>query len=215
LEKFSATRYFPARFFMGSRTRIYLIRHGQVEGFDNRRYNGQSDVALTAVGRRQSRQITERLAAQSLTAIYSSDLSRCAFAARCLGERHGLEPQFLASMRELHIGEWEGRTWQELQEKHPDQWQARLDDLVNYRVPGGESLQEMAQRVRPTVQTLIARHRDAEIALVGHGGVNRVILLDAIGAPLDRMFAIEQDYACLNIIDYFDDGRTTVRLLNG
>jgi alpha-ribazole phosphatase/probable phosphoglycerate mutase len=196
-------------------TRIYLIRHGQVEGFENRRYNGQADVALTALGRRQSQQIAERLTEQSLTAIYSSDLSRCTFAARCLGERHGLEPQLLAGMRELHIGEWQGRTWQELQEKQPDQWQARLDDLVNYRVPGGESLREMAQRVRPTVQSLIARHRGANIALVGHGGVNRVILLDAIGAPLDRMFAIEQDYACLNIVDYFDDGRTTVRLLNG
>jgi alpha-ribazole phosphatase/probable phosphoglycerate mutase len=73
----------------------------------------------------------------------------------------------------------------------------------------------MAQRVLPTVHSLVARHRGMEIALVGHGGVNRVILLDAIGAPLDRMFAIEQDYACLNIIDYSNDGRTTVRLLNG
>jgi alpha-ribazole phosphatase/probable phosphoglycerate mutase len=214
-ENFPQPVIFSQGFFMASRTRIYLIRHGQVEGFDNRRYNGQSDVALTAVGRRQSRQITQRLASQSLAAIYSSELSRCAFAARCLGECHGLEPQLLSSLRELHIGEWEGRTWQELQEKHPDQWQARLEDLVNYRVPGGESLKEMAQRVLPTVHSLVARHRGMEIALVGHGGVNRVILLDAIGAPLDRMFAIEQDYACLNIIDYSNDGRTTVRLLNG
>lgn len=200
---------------MTPHTRIHLVRHGQVEGFDNKRYNGQSDVALTPLGRQQSEELGARLAQRPVVAVYSSDLSRCAFAARCLSLPHGLQPQLLTSMRELDIGEWQGRSWRELKQQHPEQWQARLADLVNYRVPGGESLKEMAQRVRPTVADLVARHYGEEFALVGHGGVNRVILLDAIGAPLERMFAIEQDYACLNIIDYFNDGRTTVRLLNG
>ena len=62
---------------------------------------------------------------------------------------------------------------------------------------------------------LLARHQGEEIALVAHGGVNRVILLDAIGAPLSQMFHIEQGYGCRNIIDYFSDGCTTVQLLNG
>jgi alpha-ribazole phosphatase/probable phosphoglycerate mutase len=50
---------------------------------------------------------------------------------------------------------------------------------------------------------------------VAHGGVNRIILLDAIGAALEQAFSIEQDYGCLNIIDYLDDGLSVVRLLNG
>jgi alpha-ribazole phosphatase len=196
-------------------TRIYLIRHGQVEGFGNKRYNGQSDVALTALGRKQSEALGERLAARPLAAVYSSDLSRCAYAAQCLAAPQGLQAQLLSAMRELHIGEWEGRTWQELQDLYPEQWQARLNDLVNYRVPGGESLAKMAQRVRPAVECILENHRGSEVALVGHGGVNRVILLDAIGAPLTRMFAIEQDYGCLNIIDYYIDGNAVVKLLNG
>jgi len=51
--------------------------------------------------------------------------------------------------------------------------------------------------------------------VVGHGGVNRVILLDALGAPPSSMFRIEQDYGCLNIIDYYEDGNPVVKLLNG
>ncbi|WP_302504057.1 alpha-ribazole phosphatase [Geoalkalibacter halelectricus] len=200
---------------MAKHTRLYLLRHGQVEGFGNKRYNGQADVALTPLGQEQSQALGERLADRPLAAVYTSDLSRCAYAARCLAAPQGLQPIPLAEMRELHIGEWEGRTWQELQEIYPEQWRARLKDLVNYRVPGGESLAEMATRVRPALEEIISRHRGEEIALVGHGGVNRVILLDAIGAPLTRMFAIEQDYACLNILDYFVDGNTVVKLLNG
>ena len=118
-------------------------------------------------------------------------------------------------MRELDVGDWQGRTWSELQEAYPRQWQERLRDLANYRVPGGESLQDAADRVLPSLRRIIDRHPGGAVALVAHGGVNRIILLDAIGAALDKAFAIEQDYGCLNIIDYQDTGRSVVRLLNG
>ncbi len=200
---------------MMEKTRIYLMRHGQVEGHEHRRYNGQNDVALTGLGRRQSETLAERLRDVSLAAVYASDLSRCRYAAELIARDHGLEPACFAELRELHIGKWQGLTWEEIQRRWPDEWQARLDDLVHYQVDGGESLRQMAERVRPVIARLVARHRGEEIALVAHGGVNRVILLDAIGAPLERMFHIEQSYGCLNVIDYWADGYATVQLLNG
>lgn len=198
-----------------TRTRIYLVRHGQVAGHEEKRYNGQADVSLTAEGQAQFGLLQLRLKNKSLAAVYSSDLSRCLEGARLLAAPHSLEPAPEAALRELHIGDWEGRTWQELQAAYPKEWQARLDDIVGYRVPGGESLGEMAARVRAAVAGIVARHRGEELLLVGHGGVNRVILLDAVGAPLERLFHIEQDYGCLNIIDYYDDGNGVVQLLNG
>lgn len=196
-------------------TRVYLARHGQVEGHEEKRYNGQADVALTAKGRAQYGLLRERLGRKSLAAVYCSDLSRCTWGAELIAAPHELQPACLPELRELHIGDWEGMTWAEIQARYPDAWQARLDDLVNYRVSGGESLQELADRVRPALASLVARHPGEEIAVVAHGGVNRVILLDAIGAPLSQMFHIEQSYGCLNIIDYFGDGYVTVQLLNG
>ncbi len=197
------------------RTRLFLVRHGQVEGFEEKRYNGQVNVPLTELGRRQSARVCEHLAKEKFAAVYSSDLDRCVYCADRVAVEHGLEVRKNADLRELHIGDWEGRTWAELLEAYPDDWQARLRDLVNYRVPGGESLQDAADRIRPALQGILAAHPDADVALVAHGGVNRIILLDAIGAPLDRAFSLEQDFGCLNIIDYYADGNSVVRLLNG
>jgi len=200
---------------MTEKTRIYLVRHGQVEGHETRRYNGQNDVGLTVKGEAQYGLLRERLGSKSLAAVYSSDLSRCRYGAEKIAERHKLQPTCFEELRELHIGQWQGLTWDEIQTRWPQQWQARLDDLVNYQVEGGESLQMMAERVRPVIAELVEHHRGEEIAIVAHGGVNRVILLDAIGAPLERMFNIEQGYGCLNVIDYWADGYATVQLLNG
>lgn len=198
-----------------SRTRLYLVRHGQVVGFEQKRYNGHVDVPLTPEGEAQFGLLKMRLQKKPLTAVYSSDLNRCRFGARLIAEDHGLEPVFDPALRELHVGDWEGQTWQELQAAYPQQWQARLNDIVNYRVPNGENLHDLAARVRPAVQKIIAAHPGEEILLVAHGGVNRLILLDVIGAPLTSLFNIEQTYGCLNIIDYYPDGRASVQLLNG
>jgi alpha-ribazole phosphatase/probable phosphoglycerate mutase len=200
---------------MQPKTRIYLVRHGQVEGFEEKRYNGQGDVRLTAEGEAQFGLLQMRLQKKPITAVYTSDLGRCLQGARLLARPFGIEPVALPALRELHIGSWEGKTWQELQTTYPEQWQARLDDIVHYRVPGGESLLDMAQRVRPAIADIVAAHPGEEVLVVGHGGVNRVILLDAIGAPLDRLFHIEQTYGCLDIIDYYADGNAVVQLLNG
>lgn len=196
-------------------TSLYLVRHGQVEGFEEKRYNGQGDVPLTATGQAQFNLLQMRLQNKEIRAVYSSDLSRCLEGARLLGHPFGLEPLALPALRELDIGTWEGKTWEELQEKHPDDWQSRLSDIVNYQVPGGESLISMAERVRGALKEILERHPGEALILVAHGGVNRVIILDAIGASLERLFHIEQDFGCLNLIDYYPDGQAVVKLING
>ena len=196
-------------------TRIHLLRHGQVEGFAQKRYNGQGDIPLTDLGRRQSAAFAGRLQHKKLSAIYSSDLLRCRTAADQIAILQEAEPVYKEALRELHIGAWEGQSWQQLQKDYPELWQARLDDIVNVAPPAGETLLQMAERVRPVVKEIVAAHPGGEIVIVGHGGVNRVILLDVIGAPLTCLFHIEQDYGCHNIIDYFTDGIAVVKKLNG
>ncbi|HLO25314.1 MAG TPA: alpha-ribazole phosphatase [Geobacteraceae bacterium] len=200
---------------MLAKTRLYLIRHGEVEGAGTSRYNGHADVSLTERGRTQYVGMGERLADTKITACYTSDLMRCAWGADLLGARFGIEPVREPNLRELDIGIWEGMTWAELMEKYPEEWQSRLADIVNYRVPEGENLLDLQGRIMPVVNRIVERHRDEEVLVVAHGGANRVILLDAIGAPLSALFNIEQNYCCLNIIDYYADGKTVVKLLNG
>jgi alpha-ribazole phosphatase/probable phosphoglycerate mutase len=196
-------------------TRLYLIRHGQVEGHEEKRYNGQSNVSLTALGLKQSDCIVDAMSGIHLDAVYSSDLDRSSHCATLIAKKHKLEVRENQALRELNVGDWEGRTWLELQQTYPQDWQARLKNLVNFRVPGGESLQDAAERIRPAVKQILNAHRDRTVVLVAHGGVNRIVLLDAIGAKLSSAFSLEQDFACINIIDYLDDGHSVVRLLNG
>lgn len=195
-------------------TRIHLIRHGQVAGYDQPRYNGQTDVALTDVGLEQYHRLKDLLSDKPISACYTSDLSRCAIGADIICRQFGIEPVRRSELRELNIGIWEGMTWQEITSRWPEEWHARLADLVNYRVPEGENLLDVHNRVMPVIAEIIERHKGQEILVVGHGGVNRVVLLNAIGAPLAGMFNIEQNYGCHNIIDYYADNRATVKLLN-
>ena len=200
---------------MTPHTRIHLIRHGQVVGHDQKRYNGQTDVALTDLGVEQYHRLKERLADTPISACYTSDLTRCVTGARIICKQFGIEPAKRSELRELNIGIWEGLVWQEIQTNWPEEWQARLADLVNFRVQQGENLLDLQARVMPVVSELVERHQGQEVLVVGHGGVNRVVLLNAIGAPLERLFSIEQNYGCCNIIDYYADWRATVKLLNG
>jgi alpha-ribazole phosphatase len=200
---------------MTPHTRIHLIRHGQVVGHDQKRYNGQTDVALTDLGVEQYHRLKERLATTRISACYTSDLTRCVTGADIICRQFGIEPVKRCELRELNIGIWEGLVWEEIQKNWPDEWQARLADLVNYRVPQGENLLDVESRVMPVINEIVERHNGQELLVVGHGGVNRIVLLNAIGAPLAGMFNIEQNYGCYNIIDYYADGKVTVKLLNG
>lgn len=201
---------------MTPKTRIHLIRHGEVEGAGPvRRYNGHTDVGLSERGRSQYHAIKERFTGVPITAIYSSDLTRCVWGAEVLGAHLGLTPECKPELREMGVGIWEGKSWPELMEQYPDQWRTRLDDIVNYRVPGGENVLDVHRRVMPVINDIVERHRGEDVLVVAHGGVNRIILLNAIGAPLSSLFAIEQTYCCLNVIDYFSDGNTVVKLVNG
>ena len=195
------------------KTRIHLIRHGEVES--SNRYNGQRDVALTARGVDQYHQLKPRLDPDRISACYTSDLTRTVRGGEILGGYLGVEPVKVRALRELDCGAWQGLTLAEIQADRPDEWAARLADLTNFRAPGGESPNELSARVLPAIAEIVERHRGEEVLVVAHGGVNRVILMDAIGAPVSSMFAIEQGYCCLNIIDYYADGNTVVTLANG
>jgi alpha-ribazole phosphatase/probable phosphoglycerate mutase len=196
-------------------TRIFLLRHGEVEGHCEPRYNGQQDVPLTPRGRGHYQQLVERLQSRPIRAVYSSDLARCFEGAEMLAAAYGLVPIALQKLRELHAGEWAGRPWRELKDLYPVQWQARLDDIVHYRIPGGENLLDLRQRARLAIAEISERHRGQEVIVVAHGGINRILLLDALDAPLNRIFSLSQFYGCMNILDYGASGHVTVQLLNG
>jgi alpha-ribazole phosphatase len=195
--------------------RLYLVRHGQVEGYERVPIYGHTDVLLTEVGLLQFEKLAERLRLTKLTAIYSSDLKRAVTGARIIGRHHDVPHHVFPELREIYFGDWEGLGLQHVRERFPENIRHRMTDPVNFRSPGnGETIGELSQRVMPCFENILSRQGGRDFLIVGHGAVNRVILCNALGLDLPHMFRLHQDYGCLNIVDYSPDS-TVLRLLNG
>jgi alpha-ribazole phosphatase/probable phosphoglycerate mutase len=195
--------------------RVYLIRHGQINGYENFPVYGHTEVDLTEIGILQMQQVAERLRFAEIGAIYSSDLERSASGARMIARYHDVPLRFLSELKEIYFGDWEGRTMAEIRSDFPKELAKRQADLVNYQPPGdGESIGRFSKRIMKIYERILSEQKDNDIVIVAHGAVNRVILCEALGLDIVHMFNIQQDYGCLNIIDYFTDSRV-VRLVNG
>ena len=196
-------------------SRVYLMRHGEVQNGGEKRYNGHIDLDITENGRDQMRRLAGRLAGEKIPAVYSSDLNRSAKGADIISRSLGLAYTPLRDLRERSIGKWEGLTAGEIEERFPGEYAAWRADLLNYRPPDGECLLDVRERILPVYKKLVGSHPDQAIALMLHGGVNRIIIADALGLDLMNLFRIDQSFGALNIIDYLDGGMAVVRLLNG
>jgi len=191
-----------------------LFRHGETANAHQICMNGHYDVALSDTGQEQSRKLAEALKDQPLRAVYSSDLQRTHDGARLIAEHHALEPVTFPELRELSFGEWEGKSLAELSEKYPGEMDKRLKQTELFRADGGETFQELHDRVIPKFMELTTSHPDETIAFVCHGGVNRAILAHLLEFPIANLFRISQNFAAVNIIQFYE-GQVMVELLNG
>jgi alpha-ribazole phosphatase/probable phosphoglycerate mutase len=197
-------------------TRIFLWRHPEVQGAKDGRYFGHTDVPLTRQGKLQLKAVLKRMSSEKVTAIYSSDLQRARLLAEAIARNNAprRKVEVLADLRELNLGQWEGLSFQEIARRYPQELAARQEDLAGFCIPGGESLEDLAQRMVPVFQKIVADNPGGSVCVVAHAGVNRVILAKMLGAPLDRVFRIEQEYGCLNLIDVYDDGIPVIKRVN-
>jgi alpha-ribazole phosphatase/probable phosphoglycerate mutase len=203
-------------------TTLYLIRHGATEGSETKRYKGSIDVPLSENGQRQMEQVAKYLnrpyksdtAYNGLNAVYTSPLSRALKSAEIIAEPHGLKPIVIEGLRERSFGIWEGMTFTEIKEKYPQEFEAWAGNPLRYSPVDGESTVEVRERAVKAVDSLLSNHNSEHIAVVAHGGVNRIILCHIMGIPLENIFRIEQDFAAVNIIEFWEK-YPVVKLLNG
>jgi alpha-ribazole phosphatase len=188
-----------------SSTWLYLIRHGEVEHAAEGRFFGHTDVALSATGLLQVDALARRLAIEPIDAVYASDLRRAQQSAGPLAAARGLAPITVPALREMAMGRWEGLTFREIGEREPEAQRDWLANLTTFPFPGGENVEHLRARVLPALREILARHAGGRVAVVAHGGTNRVILSDALGMPLGHLVRLAQDYACWSVVEYRRD----------
>ncbi|MDY6791033.1 MAG: alpha-ribazole phosphatase [Thermodesulfobacteriota bacterium] len=182
-------------------TTLYLLRHGAIEGNDEKRFVGQIDPPLSEKGRQQAKTWHQRLKDDEFSMVLCSDLQRARETAAlvCLGWRDTV--RMSADLREIHLGEWDGVAMAQIRKQFPELWRARGEDFGGFRPPGGESFADLQQRVVPVVEN-ITNQTKGKVLLITHAGVIRVLLCHVLQMPLSILFQIHLDYGALTIIEY-------------
>ncbi len=195
-------------------TRLYLARHGQIKGFERMTANGHTDIDITETGVIQMQTLAERLRLVELHAIYATGLIRTEKGARIIAQYHSVPIKTKPDLREIFFGDWDGMPLEEIERSYPGELDKRYADIAEYRPPNGENMADVSKRVLGCLKEILREEAGNNILIVAHGGVNRLIICDALGLPVKSLFNIQQDYGCLNIIDYYPENRL-VRLMNG
>jgi probable phosphoglycerate mutase len=160
-------------------TTILLARHGETDWNSERRWQGHADQPLNEVGREQARELAETLAGRSIDVVYSSDLVRAHETALIVAERLGLPVEGDAGLREVDVGDWSGRLVAEIEAADPEAFQLWRQGRKAWN--GGESYEEMGERVVGAVLRLAARHPGETVLIVTHGGSIRACRATAAG----------------------------------
>lgn len=191
-------------------TRLLAIRHGETAWNVDTRIQGQLDIGLNEVGRRQAEQLARHLVDEDLAAVYSSDLQRAHDTARALVRRSGLPLHTDAGLRERRFGVFEGKTFAEIDAEHPElalRWKRREPD---FGAPGGETLAGFYARCVATAARLAEAHVGQTIALVTHGGVLDCLYRAATRVELNAPRTWQIGNASVNRLLWTADGFTLV-----
>ena len=183
---------------------LILVRHGETEWNAQRRYQGQSDIVLSAAGRQQAERAAERLASQTIDAVYASDLKRAFETASIIARTKGLQVCPEPRLRELKFGVLEGLTFDEAQAQYPEMIAAWLKDF-NQPPQGAETIDLFNGRIVSLLEELKQKHDEQTILLVGHGGSLSEILRVALGLSREKRWYFEMEHASLSEVLIADD----------
>ena len=178
---------------------IYLARHGDIGLGKDKRFIGQSDLPLTDLGKKQAHSLKDKFCQVPLENIYCSDLVRSQQTAEIIASAHKIIPMARLELRELNMGDWEGKLFSDIRDNYPQEYKERGENIAHYSTPEGESFSDCYNRVIPIFESL-TQSDEKTILIIGHAGVNRVILCHVLGIPLASIFRLEQSYGCLNLI---------------
>ncbi|QTH59154.1 bifunctional RNase H/acid phosphatase [Corynebacterium hindlerae] len=196
-------------------TRFILIRHGQTEMSVAKQYSGSSNPPLTQTGVEQVEKVAQRLANRGgIDAIVCSPLTRARQSADIIAAQLGLPIREIDALRELDFGTWEGRTFAEVMEADPEAHAAFLSD-TKASPPEGESVQAVARRVKKAIDALAEEYGEANIVLVSHVTPIKCVLKQALDVPASVVNKIHLDLASMSIAEFYADGPSIVRLVNG
>lgn len=189
----------------GVTNRIVLVRHGEPAETARGRCCGRLDVGLSANGRRQVEQACEFLRRFEFAAVYVSSRVRARESAAIIAAASSLFYETNDDFAEIDFGDFEGLTYEEVERRFPASYREWMEAPTRVEFPNGESYARMKKRVLRATADLLERHSGECVAVVAHGGVNRIILAHFLRLADADVFRLEQSYAGTSVIDFYGE----------
>ena len=180
--------------------KLYLVRHAESLWNSERRVQGTClDVPLSPVGRSQAGLLGRRLSALRVAAVYASDARRAMDTARlALGD--GREIIVDPALRELSLGEWEGRLVADIRRETPERIEAWYRKPSSVTIAGADDLVSFRARAVETMERILAAHDEADVAVVTHGGFICSYLTWALGMSVDDIWSFSLPNASITTV---------------
>lgn len=167
-------------------TTIYLIRHGEAEGNLCRRAHGQTDTQLTPFGREQVARLTARFEDITVDAVYASDLTRAKHTVQTIADGHHVPLQLDATLREIHLGDWECVAWTKWADEDPVSYENFTHHPQRCTLKNGESPTQAQARFYQAMTRIATMHPDQTVVVGAHGAVITYFLLQVLSLAMDQ-----------------------------
>jgi broad specificity phosphatase PhoE len=195
-------------------TRLFLIRHGEVEETYHRIFGGRIDMNLSPRGHEQAAALARHLRRNPIHAVYASPMKRVQQTLAPFLPHHEPGAVTMDDLREVDFGDWTGHNWEGIQAKFGVSAYDWLELLEQDRIPNAEPNAAYRKRVQQCLHMIIPTHPQQTVAIFCHGGTVRMILSILLGLPLPTFAHFDVDYASLTEVELHPHKKTEVQLLN-
>jgi broad specificity phosphatase PhoE len=196
-----------------SHTRLWLIRHAEVESSYQGVFGGQIDMGLSPRGHEQAAALASYLRSKPISAIYASPMKRVQQTLQPWVVNGVPRPTIVPDLREVDFGIWTGLTFGQVQAQFGVSAWEWLDQLESAAIPNAECAATFRARLEPCLRQIIQAHPGQQVAIACHGGVIRMLLAILLDMPLSRTGAFQVEYASLTQVRLRPE-QTELQLLN-
>ncbi len=189
----------------GEKQKIYLIRHAKPDlPHRGKLYYGSTDYPLSEEGVMMARRLAEVLRGIKADTVFSSDLRRARETAEIALAGRTCEIRPVRGLREIHLGDWEGRSFDEVRSTWNEIYEKRGVSFDSVGPPGGESFKDLQKRTVPAFDEILRDNPCGNIMLFAHGGVIWTLMCNYFGFKLNDIFFYPMDFCGIHLIERSD-----------
>jgi len=183
--------------------KFILVRHGETMANIGKVYSGWSNYDITEKGKLQIKILAEELRAYKVDTIYASSLGRTMETANEIAKIIGKEVVVDDNLKEINFGVFDGKTAKEIEEDYPNEWKSWINDYESYRIPEGECLRDVLNRVKGFIDSI--KEDEGTCIMVSHGGVIQSIITYLLDLELNKMWHFQCPPGGYVEIDYMNN----------